>query len=60
MSAFAVRTEHQIITAAGWAYRANDRGWMIYRDPQTGLWYTRSGAIEILENEERNQSRSER
>ena len=26
----------KIISVAGWSYRTNDRGWIIYRDPQTG------------------------
>jgi CheY-like chemotaxis protein len=35
---------------AGWSYRINtDRGWIIYRDPATGLWHTRDEAIRILE-----------
>jgi hypothetical protein len=41
--------EHRVIVDAGWAYRANERGWMIYRDPATGLWHTRSQAIAIIE-----------
>ncbi len=59
MSATADRTGHQTIMAAGWTYRANHRGWMIYRDAQTGVWYTRSDAIEILENEERYRPHSD-
>jgi hypothetical protein len=43
-------TEHHTIMAAGWSYRSNDRGWIIYRDPQTGLWHTRPDAIAILED----------
>jgi hypothetical protein len=41
--------EHQRITAAGWAYRTNDRGWVIYRDPQTRLWHPHSEAIFIIQ-----------
>ncbi len=48
MSAFVDKSEHQTITAAGWIYRLNDRGWVIYRDPKTGTWYTRHDAIAIL------------
>ncbi len=48
MGALLNGAEHQAIMAAGWAYRANERGWVIYRDPQTGLWHTRSDAIAIL------------
>jgi hypothetical protein len=43
-----VANEHQTILAAGWSYRTNDRGWVIYRDPQTGQWYTRSDALAVL------------
>jgi hypothetical protein len=42
------QSEHQRITAAGWAYRTNNRGWVIYRDPQTALWRTRSEASLII------------
>ncbi len=42
-------TEHHRITAAGWVYRTNDRGWVIYRDPQTGAWHTHSEAILIVQ-----------
>ena len=41
-------TEHQTITSAGWTYRMNERGWVIYRDPRTGVWHTRADAIAIL------------
>jgi hypothetical protein len=41
-------TEHETITAAGWTYRMNERGWVIYRDPRTGTWYTRSDAMAIV------------
>jgi hypothetical protein len=27
--------EHRMLTGAGWSYRSNERGWIIYRDPQT-------------------------
>jgi hypothetical protein len=42
-------TDHGKLTAAGWAYRTNDRGWLIYHDPETGHWHTGSEAIAILE-----------
>jgi len=29
---------------AGWSYRTNERGWVIYRDPDTGLWHTRDSS----------------
>jgi hypothetical protein len=44
-------SDHWRITAAGWCYRSNDRGWIIYRDPQTGRWHTRAEAIAIVEPE---------
>jgi hypothetical protein len=42
-------SEHQRIMAAGWAYRMNERGWVIYRDPQTGTWYPRAEAISVVQ-----------
>jgi len=42
-------SDHWRITAAGWSYRSNDRGWIIYRDPKTGCWHTRAEAIAIIE-----------
>jgi hypothetical protein len=44
-----LRSEHQKLTDAGWSYRANDRNWFVYRDPQTGLWHPRLEAIAIIE-----------
>ena len=41
-------TEHHAIMSAGWSYRMNDRGWIIYRNPKTGSWHTRLDAIAIL------------
>jgi hypothetical protein len=41
-------TDHYRIAAAGWSYRTNDRGWIIYRDPQTGRWHIRSEAVAIV------------
>src|SRR6266852_472730 len=35
---FHMTGEHRMLTGAGWSYRTNDRGWIIYRDPQTGRW----------------------
>ena len=44
------RSTHVRLLDAGWSYRTNsDRGWVIYRDPATGLWHTRDEAIRILE-----------
>ena len=42
-------SKHHRITGAGWAYRTNDRCWMIYQDPETGTWYTQSEAILIVQ-----------
>ena len=39
------KSDHKKITAAGRAYRTNERGWMIYREPRTGRWHTRDEAI---------------
>ncbi len=41
-------TDHQLITDEGWAYRMNSRGWVIYRNPVDGRWYTRQEAIAII------------
>ena len=38
-------------TNAGWSYRTNERGWVVYRDPRTGLWHTRAEATAIVETE---------
>ena len=44
------RSIHKRLTDAGWSYRTNaDRGWVIYRNPVTGLWHSRDEAIRILE-----------
>ena len=44
------RSDHwKIISVAGWSYRTNDRGWIIYRDPQTGRWHTCAEAMAIIE-----------
>lgn len=42
-------SEHHIIVAAGWSYRTNDHGWVIYRDPETGFWHTRSDAVAMIQ-----------
>jgi hypothetical protein len=42
-------SDHWRISAAGWRYRTNDRGWIIYCDPQTGRWHMRAEAITIVE-----------
>ena len=39
----------KIISVAGWSYRTNDRGWIIYREPQTGRWHTCAEAMAIIE-----------
>jgi hypothetical protein len=44
------QSTHSRLIDAGWSYRTNaDRGWVIYRDPATGLWHSRDEAIRILE-----------
>ena len=40
--------EHRMLTGAGWSYRTNDRGWIIYRDPQTQRWHTLNGALSVM------------
>ena len=43
------RSDHARLTDVGWAYRTNgDRGWVMYRDPATGMWHTREEAIRII------------
>lgn len=43
------RSDHARLTDAGWAYRTNgDRGWVMYRDPATGMWHTREEAMSVL------------
>lgn len=45
------RSNHARLVDAGWAYRTNaDRGWIVYRDPDTGQWHPRDEAIRILES----------
>jgi len=46
-----VTSDHQLITDEGWAYRMNSRGWVIYRNPVDGLWYTRQDALAIIARE---------
>jgi hypothetical protein len=41
-------SDHYQITAAGWAYRTNSRGWIDYLNPQTGIWQTQSEAILVI------------
>lgn len=42
------RGEHRMLTGAGWSYRTNDRGWIIYRDPQTRRWHTLNSALSVM------------
>ena len=43
------QSDHTVITDAGWSYRTNaERGWIIYRDPETGEWRTREDAVRIV------------
>jgi hypothetical protein len=41
--------EHRKLTKRGWTYRMNDRGWVIYRHPQTGRWHTLREAAALLD-----------
>jgi hypothetical protein len=43
------QSNHARLLDAGWAYRAKDNGWIIYRDPATGLWHERADALRILD-----------
>ena len=43
-----MNSDHDRIMAAGWTYRMNQRGWTIYREPETERWYTREEAIRKL------------
>ena len=44
-----VPLDHNRIATAGWAYRTNTRGWVIYRNPETGRWHTRVEALQIID-----------
>ncbi len=48
---FRIQNAHVALTNAGWNYRTNERGWVIYRHPRTGLWHTRAEATDIVEAE---------
>ena len=44
------QSNHARLADAGWAYKTKaDRGWMIYRDPKTGLWHPMKEAMGMLE-----------
>jgi hypothetical protein len=45
------RSGHYRITSAGWSYRTNARGWVVYCNPQTGAWHTRLEALSILDSQ---------
>jgi hypothetical protein len=45
----AENSDYRRITADGWTYRTNGRGWEIYLDPQTRLWQTQSQAISVIQ-----------
>lgn len=49
--AMTTTSDHHRITSAGWSYRTNGRGWVIYCDPQTRLWHTRSQALSVLDTQ---------
>ena len=46
-----LKSDHDRITAEGWVYRTNERGWTIYRDPATSRWHTRAEALAIIEGQ---------
>jgi hypothetical protein len=43
-----MKNEHRELTVAGWGCRMNERGWVIYRHPQTRRWHTRPEATAIV------------
>jgi hypothetical protein len=43
-----IKSEHRELIVAGWGYRMSDRGWVIYRHPQTRRWHTRPEATAIV------------
>lgn len=51
-----LETDHRRITAEGWSYRMNSRGWVIYRNPNNGRWYTRQEALAIIDSQPRQAS----
>ncbi len=51
VSELRVKSNHARLTDAGWSYRkAVNRGWIIYKDPETQLWNTEKDAVAILES----------
>jgi hypothetical protein len=44
-----MKNDHRDLTVAGWGYRMNERGWVIYRRPHTGRWHTRLEATALVE-----------
>ncbi len=45
------KSNHARLTDAGWSYRKNvDRGWIIYKDPETRRWSTEKDSVAILES----------
>jgi hypothetical protein len=42
--------DHRRLVDAGWSYcRNEERGWIVYRNPNTGKWYSRQDALVILD-----------
>ena len=41
-------TDHSRLMDAGWSYRMDDRGWIIYHDFKTGRYCVREDALGIL------------
>jgi hypothetical protein len=45
------QSDHARLLEAGWAYRMKDNGgWVIYRDPATGLWHAAADAVRLLDS----------
>jgi hypothetical protein len=49
-AASSFQSKHRMLTGAGWSYRTNDRGWIIYHDPQTRRWHTLNGALSVMQS----------
>jgi hypothetical protein len=42
-------SDHRRLMDAGWSYRMNERGWIIYRAYSTGRWYILQDGLAILD-----------
>jgi len=44
------QSNHVRLLDAGWSYRANGIGWIVYHDPATGLWHAYGEAVKLLDS----------